>query len=142
MWKDEHKRKVIRDVFIAIVLVAILALLVMALLDIRERTEAEDAALTSVQFQQREEEDVKAVVEVVTQAIESLASVVPEGVTVRSFCYAASAGEITLKIADASEVTVLAFLNGEWVEIEVIDNGDGTYTLNLDEACPIAILTK
>lgn len=58
MWKDEHKRKVIRDVFIAIVLVAILALLVMALLDIRERTEAEDAALTSVQFQQREEQNV------------------------------------------------------------------------------------
>ena len=87
-------------------------------------------------------EEVEAVTEVVTQAIESLASVVPEGVTVRSFCYAANAGEVTLKITDASAVTAMAFLNGEWVEIEVIDNGDGTYTLNLDEACPIAILTE
>ena len=58
MWEDEHKRKVIRDVFIAIVLVAILALLVVALLNIRERTDAEDTALANVQFQQREEQNV------------------------------------------------------------------------------------
>ena len=88
------------------------------------------------------EEEVKAVAEVVTQAIESLASAVPEDATVQYFCYASSEGEVTVEIADVSAVTVMAFLNGEWVEVEAIDNGDGTYTFALDEACPIAILTK
>ena len=58
MWEDEHKKKVIKDVLTAILLVAILALLVMAMLDIRERTNAEDAVLANVQLQQREEQNV------------------------------------------------------------------------------------
>ena len=58
MWKDERKSKLIRDIIVGIVLVALLAGLALAMLKMRERTEAEDAALASVQTQQREEQTV------------------------------------------------------------------------------------
>lgn len=78
-------------------------------------------------------------------AFAALKDAVDKDVAVRYFCYATADEfpcEVTLKIDNVKEATVLAFIDGEWVEIEVTDNGDGTYTFELEVAGPIAVCTK
>lgn len=76
---------------------------------------------------------------------DELAAVIPEGTIVQYCCYATAENfpaEISFAIENASEAIVLAFINGKWVRIETTENEDGTFSVILDEAAPIAILTK
>lgn len=56
MWRDDYKIRLVRNIIIAVLLIALLAGLAVAMLRIRKLTDAEDAALASVQTQQREEQ--------------------------------------------------------------------------------------
>lgn len=58
MWKDEHKSRIVRDIIVGVILLVLLAGLGTAMQILRRRTAEEDAALASVQTQQREEQTV------------------------------------------------------------------------------------
>lgn len=49
---------------------------------------------------------------------------------------------MTMKIANATQVVVKQFVDGQWVELEAIINGDGTITIKGVVEGPIAIFTK
>lgn len=79
------------------------------------------------------------------EAFDALKEATPEKFKVQYFCYATAEKypcKATVEIENAKEVILKAFIDGEWVEIEVTDNGDGTYTFELKEDCPIAFFTK
>lgn len=47
-----------------------------------------------------------------------------------------------LGIAIEDEVLVFVFVDGEWVEVETINNGDGTVTCIFEEICPVAFTVR
>lgn len=48
-----------------------------------------------------------------------------------------------LGVAKGTEVVVMVYLNGEWVEAEsVVNNGDGTVTVEFEDICPVAFCVK
>lgn len=58
MWRDERKHKILKNIIVAMILIIFLLGLAMAMMILQARTDAEDAALASVQIQQREEQTV------------------------------------------------------------------------------------
>ena len=50
--------------------------------------------------------------------------------------------DIIVKIANVAEVVVKQFIDGVWIEREVVDNGNGTFTIKGVTEGPMAILTK
>ena len=56
MWENDYKIRTIRNCIIAVLLAALLAGLAQAIIKVYKLTEAEDAALSNVQIQQREEQ--------------------------------------------------------------------------------------
>ena len=47
-----------------------------------------------------------------------------------------------LGVAAGEEVKVLAYVNGQWVEVECVNNGDGTVTCVFEDICPVAFCVK
>lgn len=50
--------------------------------------------------------------------------------------------DIIVKIENVAEVVVKQFIDGVWIEREVVDNGNGTFTIKGVTEGPMAILTK
>lgn len=85
----------------------------------------------------------------------ALAEAVPEGMKTQYFFYASvlkafSNGdralyndgvEVTVKIDNVNKVVVKEFIDGKWVELETVDNADGTYTIKGVVNGPMAIFT-
>lgn len=82
--------------------------------------------------------------ETVEAAIEALAEILPEGVTVR-YCNYVSAesypASVTIRLENAENVTAMLFVDGEWIEVEVIENPDGTFTITVENEGVLAIFT-
>ena len=47
-----------------------------------------------------------------------------------------------LGVAAGEAVTVLAYVNGQWVEVPCINNGDGTVTCEFEDICPVAFCVR
>lgn len=65
-----------------------------------------------------------------TTGVDHEAMVEPEGVYL----------ELTFNLGVAADVpvTVMCYVDGQWVEVEVVNNGDGTVTCLFEKLCPIA----
>lgn len=52
--------------------------------------------------------------------------------------------EVTFKldVDPNAEVTVFAYINGEWVQVKVTVNGDGTITCEFEDFCPVAFCVE
>lgn len=54
-----------------------------------------------------------------------------------------AAGNLTIKVDDPANLVVKQYINGQWVELkDIIDNGDGTVTIQNVVNAPIMIGTK
>lgn len=81
----------------------------------------------------------------VEAALETLAAVVPEGMTVQ-YCNLVSAesypASVTIRLENAENVTAMLFVDGEWIEVEVIKNPDGTFTITVETEGVLAICVE
>lgn len=88
--------------------------------------------------------------ETFTKAQEELKEAAPEGMTTRYFFYYVAETEeeteeeteLVLEVKDFDEIVVMQFVDDEWVELEVVENDDGTITIKKVVDGPIAIFTK
>lgn len=82
------------------------------------------------------------------EAQKSLKKEVPAGMRVKYFFYhqpleaTATACEHTLDIGNYAEVIVKQYVGGEWVELDVKVNENGTITISGIETGPMAIIVK
>lgn len=85
-------------------------------------------------------------------AQEKLVEAAPEGMKTQYFTYikvtttdgkaSNSAVSITVKIANATKVVAKQFIDGKWVELNVVINPDGTVTIKGLIDGPLAIFTE
>ena len=47
-----------------------------------------------------------------------------------------------ISVAKDAAVAVACYVDGEWVEVEVVNNGDGSVTATFEDLCPVAIAVK
>lgn len=85
--------------------------------------------------------------EELVEAQDTLKDAVPEGMKAQYFCYvhvssATGSGNVVLKIDNITEIVVMQFIDGKWVEIEATINPDGTISVKSLVSGPIAIFTK
>lgn len=83
--------------------------------------------------------------EVFVEAVAALSEAVPEGMAVQYFNFVESStypASFTIILDNVENVSVMQFIDGEWVEVEVVKNPDGTYTITVDDPGFVAILTK
>ena len=82
--------------------------------------------------------------EVVVAAQAELKAAAPAGMAVKYFFYAEAEEtvELTLKLGKVTEVVVMQFVDGKWIEVESVLNADGTVTIKGVVEGPIAIFTK
>lgn len=90
--------------------------------------------------------------EVYATAQEALEEACPNGMNVLYFCYVTIQQEgemekvnsvsLTLRIEGITQIVVKQFIDGKWVELESIINGDGTVTIKGVQEGPIAIFTR
>lgn len=77
-------------------------------------------------------------------AQKSLAEQAPAGMRAQYFFYVLTDKPTTavFQIEGITELVVKQFINGEWVELEAVINGDGTVTVKGVVEGPIAFFTK
>lgn len=104
----------------------------------------EDVVLTPVDEVEDLPEDAQ---EEFKEAAATVEEAVPEGMVARYLVYSsgpATPYTITLKlddITDVKDVVVRLFKDGKWIDLEVVKNADGTFTIKLPESGALAICT-
>lgn len=48
--------------------------------------------------------------------------------------------EFDLEISTSTKLMVMAYIDGEWVEVPCVNNGDGTVTCEFENVCPVAFI--
>lgn len=111
--------------------------------DLKPALVSTSAEVTLVSAEEIEEmsEEVQATF---AEAKEKLEDVVPEGMAVRYFFYFVTeeACDVEFDFDGTTDVVIMQYVDGEWVELEYTVNADGTVTvLNMNDA-PVVILFK